>query len=143
MDWPNTEIKIDRDCEWYCDGVKMIRENIIELLSRNIVADKDGKWLIKFENQSYPVLVEDVPFLVKEIISDGNDLRIRTNDNRVLDLPSGGIEIKDNTPYVSLFNKRLDAKLSRSAFWELSKFIRKYDGDYIIDYAGRKWPVKQ
>lgn len=141
MDWSDTEIRIDRDCNWYCDGTRMVREDIIELLSRNVVEDKAGKWLIKFKNQSYPVIVEDVPFLVKEITDDGGTLKLRTNDNRQLNFPHGGIRLKNDIPYVSLFNNRLDAKLSRSAFWKLNQFIKEENNNYKIVYAGKTWPV--
>ncbi len=141
MDWSDTEIRIDRDCNWYCDGTRMIREDIIELLSRNVVVDEDGNWLIKLENQSYPVIVEDVPFLVKGIARDGNSLRLVVNDNRQLNFPPGGIELKNDIPYISLFNNRLDAKLSRNAFWKLSQYVREENNKYVIVYGGKKWPI--
>ena len=138
------ELFIDKDGQWYADGLLMIKKEIVELFASHLKKDgHDDKYHIDWQNQLYPVKVEDVPFFVQSITEQQvGQLMIQLNDGRKFPLPSGNIIVKNNIPYISLFSQR-DTKLSRPSYSELCKNMIERDGHYIIKYGDNEWLVEE
>jgi hypothetical protein len=136
------ELFISKDGSWYADGVLMIRKEIIELFASHLKKDDHDRHYINWQNQLYPVKVEDVPFFVKSVNEQDGQLMIKLYDGREIPLPLGNIIIKNNTPYISLFWKH-DTKLSRPAFYELCKNAIERDGHYFIKYGDKEWLIEE
>ena len=135
------ELFIDKDGLWYVDGVLMTKKEIIMLFSSHLKKDGPDKYHIDWQNQLYPVRVEDAPFFVQTVTEQDGRLMIQLYDGRKFPLPPGNIIMKNNIPYISLFGQR-DTKLSRSSYCELCKSAIERDGQYFIKYGDNEWPVE-
>ncbi|MCO1604139.1 DUF1285 domain-containing protein [Desulfosporosinus nitroreducens] len=135
------ELFIDKDGLWYADGVLMINKEIIKLFAANLKKDGHDKYQIDWQNQLYPVRVEDVPFFVQSVTEQVGQLTIQLNDGRKFPLPPGNIVVKNNIPYISLFWQR-DTKLSRPSYSELCKNLIERNGHYFIKHGDNEWLVE-
>lgn len=129
---------IDKDGQWYADGVHMIKKEIIKLFASHLKKDGDDKYHIDLQNQFYPVRVEDAPFFVQSITDQDGQAMIQLYDGRKFPLSPGSIIIKNKIPYISLFWSR-DTKLSRPSYSELIE----RDGHYFIKYGYNEWLVEE
>lgn len=136
------ELFIGKDGSWYADGVLMIRKEIIELFASHLKKDGHDKYYIDWQNQLYPVKVEDAPFFVKSVNEQDGQLMIKLYDGREIPLPPGNIIMKNNIPYISLFWQH-DTKLSRPSYYELCKNAIERDGHYFIKYGDKEWFIEE
>lgn len=136
-----TELRIKEDGCWYWGDAKIFRPEILALFASHLVWKGDG-YFVEMQGQSYPVTVEDVPFVIESIWEDGDHLHARLVDTREVAFPGGEIYLKQGKPYVSL-TRPLDTKLSRNAYWQLSRFIDDHDGKYQIKWQGQSWPIRE
>jgi len=136
------ELFIDKNGQWYSDGVLMINKEIIKLFASHLKQDGPDKFHIDWQNQLYPVMVEDAPLFVQSLTEQDGHLMIQLYDGRIFPLPPGNILIKNNIPYISLFWQR-DTKLSHSSYCELCKKLIEKDGRYFIKYGDREWLVEE
>ncbi|NLM21070.1 MAG: DUF1285 domain-containing protein [Peptococcaceae bacterium] len=137
---PAPEIFIDKNGQWYADGVLMTRKDIVKLFASHLRKESDNQYYIVWQNQWYPVQVEDVPFFVQSVTEQDGQLMISLYDGREMPLPSGKMIIKNNIPYITLFWPG-DTKLSHAAYNELGKRAIERNGQYYINYEGNEWPV--
>lgn len=135
------ELYIDKDGLWYADKVQMIRKEIIELFASHLQRDAQDNYHIDWQNQLYPVQVEDVPYFVQSLTEQAGQLTVHLYDGREFPFPSGNIMIRNNIPYISLFGQR-DTKLSRPAYSELCKNLIERAGNYLIRCGENEWLVE-
>lgn len=136
------EICIDKDGQWYADGVLLIRKEIIKLFASNLKKDAHDNYHILWQNYLYPVGVEDAPFFAQSITEQAGQLMIKLLDGREFPMPSGSIIVKNNIPYISLFWSS-DTKLSRPSYNELCKNLIEQDGHYFIKYGDTEWFIEE
>ena len=136
------ELFIDREGQWYADGVLMIKKELIQLFASHLKNDGQEKYHIDWRNQLCPVRVEDVPFFVQTVMALDDGLMLQLKDVRKFPLPPGSIIMKDNIPYISLFWQR-DTKLSRPSYSELCKNLIEREGHYYIKYGDNEWLVQE
>lgn len=134
------EIRIDRDGNWYADGQIMERREIVNLFSTNLWRDETNQYYIKLAHQTFPIVVEDTPYIINEVFEDDGKIKLRLNDERVLDLPEQPIMVINNVPYASLFWER-DAKFTRSAFWQLNKYVVETNNSYWLKFNDIQVPM--
>ncbi|NLL53234.1 MAG: DUF1285 domain-containing protein [Peptococcaceae bacterium] len=137
---PVPEIFIDKNGQWYADGVLMTRKDIVKLFASHLRKESDNQYYIVWQNQWYPVQVEDAPFFVQSVTEQDGQLMILLYDGREMPLPSGNMIIKNNIPYITLIWPG-DTKLSHAAYNELGKKAIERKGQYYINYGGNEWPV--
>ncbi|MBC7342234.1 MAG: DUF1285 domain-containing protein [Clostridia bacterium] len=139
------ELRIGADGEWYWEGNHITRSDVLSIFVHHLERHQDGSYWVSYKGQSYPVTVEDVPFwaeAVEEVKANGAPagLKVRLKGGREVELPEGTIELAaDGTPYLSLFGVR-DTKLSRSAYWQLSRYLVPPEVKSEADSAGGKAP---
>jgi Uncharacterized protein conserved in bacteria len=136
------ELFIDKNGLWYADGVPMIKKEIIKLFASHLKKDGHDKYHIDWQNQLYPVRVEDAPFFVQSVTEQVGQFIIQLYDGRKFPLPPGNIIMKNNIPYISLFWRR-DTKLSHPSYCELCKNAIERDGHYFIKYGDKEWLVEE
>lgn len=136
------ELFIDKNGQWYADGVLMINKEIIKLFASHLKKDGYAKYHIDWQNQLYPVLVEDAPLFVQSLTEQAGHPMIQLYDGRTFPLPLGSILIKNSIPYISLFWKR-DTKLSHSSYCELCKSLIEKDGRYFFQYGDSEWHIEE
>jgi len=137
---PAPKLFIDKDGQWYADGVLMTRMDIVKFFASHLRKESDNQYYIVWQNEWYPVEVEDAPFYVKSVTEQNGQPMILLYDGRELPLLQGNMIIKNNIPYISLIWPA-DTKLSRAAYNELCRNAIERNGQYFINYGGVEWPV--
>lgn len=127
------EIRIKRDGKWYANDVEMFRTNILNIFVNNMERDGNGQYYIAMNQETFPLVVEDVPFMaVKAFVYEGSIL-FKLHDEQELIIDSvTPIHFEGDTPYLTLRWEN-DTRINRSAFWMVANFLReKGDRIYLV-----------
>ena len=137
------DMRIDSQGQWYYQGSPINRIELVKLFSTVLKRDDDGDYWLITPVEMCRIQVEDAPFMVVELIHDGEgqdrELRFRTNLDHIVTLDDEHplrVTIDENSgepgPYVAL-GDGLEAKLTRPVFYELVDLANSEDigGDYI------------
>lgn len=123
------EITIKNDGKWYADDRLMFRKPIVKLFAINLERDNDDRFYIHLNQETFPVAVEDVPFMATEAyIDDGAIVFVFYDEQEMRVEEETLLVFKGDTPYLS-FKWENDTCLSRSAFWMVS--------DYLVERENR------
>ena len=124
------QMEIRKDGSWWHEGARIGRERLVKLFSRILRKDDDGEIYLVTPYEKVIVRVEDAPFLAVRVDRAGEPgpeqvLAFTTNLGDVtLAGPDMALRIETDpetsepAPYV-LVRDRLEAKLTRPAFYEL------------------------
>jgi len=66
-DIPSIDIRIDKDGIWYYEGNEMFRKDILSTFFQELDRDAAGRYVIRHNEQTFSIEVEDVPFAVKSV----------------------------------------------------------------------------
>ncbi|MBD3770739.1 MAG: DUF1285 domain-containing protein [Rhodobacterales bacterium] len=123
-------MEIHTDGSWWHEGARINRDRLVKLFSRILRKDEDGQTWLVTPYEKVIVKVEDAPFLAVRVDlvgepGPGRTLAFLTNlDDITLAGPEAPIRVETDpetgepSPYV-LVRGRLEAKLTRAAFYEL------------------------
>ena len=139
-------MEIKSDGTWHYMGTPIARQKIVKLFSRILRREKDNSFVLVTPVEKVLVKVADAPFIATfvEIIGEGKNLNLKfdTNvDDTIVaskDYPIR-VSIDENTnepsPYV-LIRKNLEAKISRSVFYELVNIAEHYNDKFGVWSGG-------
>lgn len=130
-------LRIARDGTWYADETEMERRDIVSLFAAHLEREEGG-YVVRLGSDGMPVEVEDVPFVVAEIIPAENGLRARLVDGREVELPPGPVYLVRDVPYLTLRWER-DTKLSRGAWWQMVSHLDA--AAMAVRYGPHAWPL--
>jgi len=130
-------LRIARDGTWYADETEMERRDIVSLFAAHLERDGQG-YLVRLGSDSMRVEVEDVPFVIADVVPAEGGLRARLVDGREVDLPPGPIYLVNDIPYCSLRWER-DTKVGRGAWWRLLWYLD--EKEEVIRYGEKAWPL--
>ena len=143
-------MEIKSDGTWYYMGTPITRQKIVKLFSRILRREKDNSFVLVTPVEKVLIKVADAPFIATfvEIIGEGKNLNLKfdTNvDDTIVaskDYPIR-VSIDKNTnepsPYV-LIRKNLEAKISRSVFYELVNIAEHYNNKFGVWSGGSFFP---
>jgi hypothetical protein len=143
---PPSDIRIDREGNWYANGQLVIHEKILKLFQKSLVREGD-MYLIRIGVQSNPVMVEDVPFFVRGVFlentAEGIDvIRLMLNDGRTIGLDPNSMRSPDmHSLYAAIPGTGMEARFSREALSQFGKFL-DHDtatGEYILEINGERF----
>lgn len=127
-------IRIGRDGTWFYRGSPIRRLPLVKLFASVLTREPDGGYALVTPAERGRVEVEDAPFLAVEVTPVGEgreqDLIFRTNiDDIVTAGPLHPLRVEtaasgEPAPYI-LVRDRLEAKLTRAAFYELVELGRE------------------
>ncbi|MDH7479129.1 MAG: DUF1285 domain-containing protein [Syntrophomonadaceae bacterium] len=129
------DISIDGDGVWFYRGAKMFRQPVVSFLASRLKMI-DNQYYICHQEQTVPVAVEDVPFVIITTSMEGGVLKGSLADGREVIIPEQEILLEGDVPYFSLFWER-DSKFSRPAFWQIVPYLVEEDGRQVIRYSSR------
>ena len=124
------DMRIREDGSWWHEGKKIQREKLVKLFSRILRRDEDGQTYLVTPYEKVIVHVEDAPFLAVRVdrVGEPGPEQMLAFTTNLGDLTVAGpkaplrIEIDTDTqepaPYINV-RGRLEAKLTRAAFYEL------------------------
>ncbi len=142
-------IHIDKEGRWTHKGAEMIRQDLIRLFYRNMTLDREGRYIIHWQDTQCYVDVEDTAFVVtsvsfQEKTENGRSgFLLHLNDGTREDLlPETLFTGKHHVLYCSVKNKTFPARFLRAAYYQLAEHVEEENGDYVIRLNGRTYPIK-
>jgi len=134
------EMRVNQEGNWYWEGQEMTRLDIVQMFAEHLVRDAKGGYRVVMDGQSHPVVVEDVPFVIREVEILESGIILNLKDGRQLPMPPGEVVLKSDAPYLSLFHG-LDTKFSRHAWWHLHDFIKETKAGFQLAAGRMVWPL--
>lgn len=110
------DFRIDKDGRWYHDGALIKRDALAKLFAdRALKMDEEGRYWLQTPFEKYPVVVEDVPFVIIDFEGPKDSLTFKTNMNETT---SSNIEMRGEIPYVEV-RDGLYARINRAMYYNL------------------------
>lgn len=121
----DSEMRIAADGKWYHQGGEITRPAMVRAFSSLLRRDGDGNHWLVTPHEKLSIIVEDAPFIVVEMQSEGTRkdrvLAFRLNsDDLVVAGPEHAIELRETLPYLHV-RGGLWAKLARPVYYELAE----------------------
>ena len=142
--WTLPDLRIDRDGDWYDEGVQVTHAGILANLRGTLRRDGAGYFIQT--RVRIPVTVEDTPFVVTRVERRGDELHAYLNDGADERLDPGSLRLGvDDAPYAAVKQGAFEARFSRAAAWQLLQ-IADYDeasGTGTLRVRGAAWPLRR
>lgn len=134
----NPRIFIDKNGNWFQDGLKITHRWTYLENNRNLDIDEDGSFFVDEGRGRVYVEVEDTPFVVKMVNKTDNKYFAVLNDESVEELLPANITVcSGNVPYTTVKSNRFKARFTSRAYYEIAKYIiQEEDGFYIATKDG-------
>jgi hypothetical protein len=126
--WKLPDLRVDRDGDWFDEGVQVTHPGILANLRGNLRRDDAGYFIQT--RVRIPVRVDDAPFVIIRVERRGEELQAYLNDDTEERLDPAGL---------------FDARFSRAAAWQLLQ-IAQYDessGTGTLRVGGADWPLRR
>jgi uncharacterized protein len=153
------QMRIARDGTWFYQGTPINRMPMVKLFSTVLRREEDGRYWLVTPVERGLIDVDDVPFIAVELTHfAGGDpggasdvLRFRTNLEAEIDCgPDHPLRVvidpktEEPSPYI-LVRDGLEARLTRSVFYELAELAREREVDgkrvYGVWSMGEFYPL--
>jgi hypothetical protein len=143
-------LEIKSDGSWHYMNSPIGRKKIVNLFARILRKEKDGSYVLVTPVEKIIIKVHDVPFIATSVEVSGNEkdtmLKFTTNtDDTVIGSKDYPIRIvinsktKEPAPYI-LVRSNLEAKISRSVFYELVNLGCEEKDDFGVWSGGNFFP---
>ena len=140
--WKLPELRIDRDGEWYDEGVQVTHPGILANLRSNLKKDAEGYFIQT--RVRIPVTVDDAPWVVTRIERRGDSLDAILNDGTQERVDPATVRLgPGEIPYCTVKAGAFDARFSRAATFQLLA-LADYDeasGRGALRLGGREYPL--
>lgn len=126
-------IYVDKEGTWFHKGAPIIHRGFLLLFYKLIHLDQDGRYIIKFNEQTCVLDVEDTPFVIlrttfvqgaTEEHSDRFVLDLIDETQEVLD-PATLTVAADHVMYCKVRDGQFDARFSRPSYYQLAQHIQQ------------------
>jgi hypothetical protein len=138
-------LKIDKEGNWFYNDLPIINKKIYLFFNQHIEKDSKAGYILRVENETCQLVVEDTPYVVAGIAfvdSDpekGEYFRIRLNDETEEELDMESFFIgKDNVPYCRVKNGEFPARFLRAPYYCLAEHIHQETEDRFYILLNRK-----
>jgi hypothetical protein len=141
--WTLPRLRIDRDGAWYHDDAEVTHAGILANLRGSLQVDAQGHHL-QIGPVRVPVEVEDAPFVVDRVETDGAGLAVILNDGSREPLALDTLRVDERAiPRCRVKGGRFDARLSRAAAYQLLQLVEPGEGGdrAALVLGGRRHPV--
>ncbi|MGH7889310.1 MAG: hypothetical protein ACRENF_02015, partial [Thermodesulfobacteriota bacterium] len=102
--------------------------------------DEDGRYYVDEGTGRVYAHIEDTPFVVRMVHKRGNEFYMILNDEseEMLDLDRLWIN-EENIPYTRVKGGEYDARFSRPAYYEISRYLIREGDRFYIEYNNKKY----
>ena len=142
--WTLPDLRIDREGDWYDEGVQVTHPGVLANLRANLRRDGDGHFIQT--RVRIPVKVDDTPFVVTRVERRGDELHAYLNDGADARLDPASLRLgAGDAPYAKVKQHAFEARFNRAAAWQLLQ-IAEYDeasGIGTLRVHGAAWPLRR
>ena len=138
------EIKIDKEGNWFYNGAQIINRNILLLFCSSLENDVSGGYLLRVDKETSPVIVENTPFVVVDVVKDGGFIKIQLNETtETLDLGSFFID-RNSVPYCRVKKGQFPARFLRKAYYRIAEYFEQDENEkFFVRLPNKKVYVNQ
>ena len=143
-------IRVDENGDWYHEGNKIFRPEILEALYSKLDQAPSGEFFLSDLKETCLVEVEDTPFVISRVDFERDEsgserivLGLKNiSKSEVLDPCTLKIE-RGNVLYCKVMDGRFVARFSRPAYYQFAELIREDDAgcNFYIELNRKKYPV--
>jgi hypothetical protein len=142
--WKLPDLRIDRDGDWWDEGVQITHPGIIANLRGNLRRDGDGYFIQT--RVRIPVRVDDAPFVIVRVERRGEELQALLNDGTDERVDPASLRLgPGEIPYCAVKQGVFEARFNRAAAWQLLQ-LADYDeasGIGRLTLRGTEWPLRR
>ena len=142
-------IRIDKEGNWYHQGLPIINKKIYIHLNQCLSKDPSGRHVLEMNGETCLLEVEDTPFVVKEVspkTTPGKPTTffIKLNDETEENLNADTLRVgKEDVLYCKVKDKLYEARFLRAAYYQLAKFLQHDEKGYCLLIKGKKTYLQQ
>jgi uncharacterized protein len=126
------EIYVDEEGQWFYQGNRIIREDILELFYDSLSRSPEGEYMIQWRGNRCLLEVADTPFVISRVDFAGETggkqkilLSLRHLINAEPLAPETLQVGAHNVLYCRIRNGRYSARFSRPAYYQLAEWIQE------------------
>lgn len=138
-DIPPCHIRIDKEGNWYHQGLPIINKKIYNHLNQCLSKDSSGRCILNMNGERCVLEVEDTPFVVKEVSPKtipgrSTTLLIKLNDETEEELNADTLKVgKEDVLYCEVKEGLYEARFLRPAYYQFAKFLQHDEkGFYLL-----------
>jgi hypothetical protein len=143
---------VDEEGDWTHKGIRIIRDDIVEVFLENLELAPDGSYLIRWNQSLCALDAADTVFVVgradraksEDTMEEQILLRLR-HLSRPEPLDPATLWVgRDNVLYCRVREDRFPARFSRSAYYQLAEWIQEDEamGGFYLDLNGRRFSIR-
>lgn len=131
----DSRMRIARDGQWFHDGAKIARPELVRLFAGLLRREGDGYFLVT-PVEKLSIAVEDVPFQAVTVARRHGDIVFTTNTGDDVRLDAAHpLRLAGDVPYIPV-RDGLDARVARSAWYHLVEMAVPRDGLWCVESGG-------
>lgn len=148
-DIPPCHIRIDKEGTWYYHDLPIINKKIYLYLNECLARDSSGRYILSMNGENCYLEVEDTPFVIQEVVASPNpnhptSLLLKLNDGTEETLKVETLRVgQDNVLYCKVKEARYEARLLRSAYYQLAQFLQQDEKGYYLLVEENKTYLQQ
>ena len=139
------EIKIDKEGNWFYNGAQIINRNVLLLFCGSLENDVSGGYLLRVDKETSPVIVENTPFVVVDVVKDGGFIKIQLNDETIETLdPESFFIDRNSVPYCRVKKGQFPARFLRKAYYRIAEYFEQDENEkFFVRLLNKKVYVNQ
>lgn len=136
-------IYIDKEGNWYQDGIPILHRWTYLYNNKLLRRDEEGRYYIDEGRGRIYAHVEDTPYVVKMIDKRTDGLYLILNDETEERLDFDALWMnEENIPYTKVKNGEFEARFSRPAYYEITKYLKQEGDKFYIEVNGVRYPLR-
>ncbi|MGE5446416.1 MAG: hypothetical protein ACM3SR_17775 [Ignavibacteriales bacterium] len=136
-------IYIDKEGNWYQDGIPILHRWTYLYNNKLLRRDEEGRYYIDEGRGRVYAHVEDTPYVVKMIDKRTEGLYLILNDETEEKLDFNALWMnEENIPYTKVKNGEFEARFSRPAYYEITKYLKQEGDKFYIEVEGTEYSLK-
>lgn len=136
-------IYIDKEGNWYQDGIPILHRWTYLYNNKLLRRDEEGRYYIDEGRGRVYAHVEDTPYVIKMIDKRTDGLYLILNDETEEKLDFNALWMnEENIPYTKVKNGEFEARFSRPAYYEITKYLKQEGDKFYIEVEGTEYSLK-
>jgi hypothetical protein len=146
------DIYVDAEGDWFYQGNKIIREDILAFFYDHLEYTADGLFAIVWNDQRCVLKVDDTPWVVTRVDrgtseeEGGEQVRVTLKHLSAPEFlePKSLWVGQDNVLYARVRSSRFPARFSRPAYYQFAEWIQEdpVSGDFFLELKGERYPIQ-